>query len=275
MPTTAIVRTSAAVGLLWFALGPASPAVTGGITVAPGQEPGLRITYLYDNTAAVPGVRADWGFACLVEGRGARVLFDTGAKPDVLKHNAEALHVDLGRLDALVLSHDHGDHTAGFPGLGPRPGLPVFYAQGFNPAVVAALRPSGAKLVPVSKSLEVAPGLRTSDEFGTSIKEEALLIDTTDGLVVVVGCSHPGIVPMLQGIKASTGRPISMVVGGFHLLQTPAEEVRGMVAAFKEIGVGRVGATHCTGPDAIRLFKEAYGERYIAGGVGTVVTARQ
>jgi 7,8-dihydropterin-6-yl-methyl-4-(beta-D-ribofuranosyl)aminobenzene 5'-phosphate synthase len=232
----------------------------------------VRITYLYDNTEAVPGVRADWGFACIVEGRGARVLFDTGAKPEVLRRNAEALHVDLGRLDAVVLSHDHGDHTAGFPALGSRPGLPVFYAQGFSLPVVAALAQSGAKLVPVSEGLQVTPGMRTSDEFGTSIKEEALIIDTPDGLVVVVGCSHPGIVPMLRQIKNSTGRPIHAVVGGFHLLQTPAAEVNGIVAAFKDLGVSRVGPTHCTGPDAIRNFKEAFGDRYIAGGVGAVVT---
>ena len=65
------------------------------------------------------------------------------------------------------------------------------------------------------------------------------------------------------------------VVGGFHLLQTPADEVKRMVAAFREMGVGRVGPTHCTGPEAIRLFREAYGDRYIPGGVGAVVTAEQ
>jgi 7,8-dihydropterin-6-yl-methyl-4-(beta-D-ribofuranosyl)aminobenzene 5'-phosphate synthase len=235
----------------------------------------VRITYLYDNTQAVPGVRADWGFSCIVETPGARVLFDTGANPDVLRHNAEALHLDLGRLDAVVLSHDHGDHTAGFPALGPRPGLPVFYARGFNLAVVAPLGQSGARLVPVSQHQQVAPGVRTSDEFGTSIKEEALIIDTPDGLVVVVGCSHPGIVPMLRRIKDPTGPPIHAVVGGFHLLQTPAAEVASIVAAFKDLGVGRVGPTHCTGPDAIRAFKEAFGERFIAGGVGSVVAAGQ
>jgi 7,8-dihydropterin-6-yl-methyl-4-(beta-D-ribofuranosyl)aminobenzene 5'-phosphate synthase len=129
--------------------------------------------------------------------------------------------------------------------------------------------------VPVSKSVDVGPGLRTSDEFGTAIKEVALIIDTPDGLVVVVGCSHPGIVTMLQQIKTSTGRPIHTVLGGFHLLETPADEVERMVSAFQELGIVRVGPTHCTGPHAIRLFKDAYGNRYVAGGLGTVVAARQ
>jgi 7,8-dihydropterin-6-yl-methyl-4-(beta-D-ribofuranosyl)aminobenzene 5'-phosphate synthase len=273
MHTPDSVRIASSLAVLWFAVGAAASALPGLPAMARGQDLGVRVTYLYDNTAAVPGVRADWGFACLVEGRDARLLFDTGTKPDVLTHNAEALHVDLGRLDAVVLSHDHGDHTAGFPALGPRPGLPVFYARGFNPAVVAALRGSGARLVPVSKSVEVLPGFHTSDEFGTTIKEEALLVDTPDGLVVIVGCSHPGIVPMLKQITASTGRPIHTVLGGFHLLQTPADEVKRIVAAFQELGVGRVGPTHCTGPDAIARFKDAYGDRFLQGGVGTVVTA--
>jgi 7,8-dihydropterin-6-yl-methyl-4-(beta-D-ribofuranosyl)aminobenzene 5'-phosphate synthase len=269
------IITSAGAGLVGLAVWLASGPAVGLAAADLAQGPGLRITYLYDNIEAVPGVRSDWGFACLVEGRGSRVLFDTGAKPDVLAHNAEALHVDLGHLDALVLSHDHGDHVAGLPALGPRPGLPLFYAQGFKDTVVASLRESGAKLVPVSKSVEVRQGFRTSDEFGTSIREEALLIDSPDGLVVVVGCAHPGIVTMLQQIKASTGRPIHTVIGGFHLLQTPADEVARIVATFRELGVVRAGPTHCSGADAIRRFKETYGGRFIPGGVGTVVTVDQ
>jgi len=275
MHTADSVRIASSLAALWLAVGAAASTSPGFPATARGQAPGVRVTYLYDNTSAVPGVRADWGFACLIEGRGARLLFDTGTQPDILTHNAQALHVDLGRLDAVVLSHDHGDHIAGFPALGSRPGLRVFHAERFNPAVIAALRGSGATLVPVSKSVEVLPGFRTSDEFGNAIREEALLVDTPDGLVVIVGCSHPGIVPMLRQIKASTGRPIHAVLGGFHLMQTPADEVKRMVAEFQELGVGRVGPTHCTGPDAIARFKEAYGDRFIQGGVGTVVTARQ
>ncbi len=238
---------------------------------AASQAAGVTITYLYDNTAATPGTRADWGFACLVQGHGRTVLFDTGANSEILRHNLDALGVDASAIKAVVLSHDHGDHTAGLAALGSRPGLPVYYARGFNPAAVAAITATGARAVPVSAGVEVFSGFRTSDEFGFSIKEEALIVETPDGLVVLVGCSHPGIVSMLRQIRQSTGRPIHTVIGGFHLLQTPAAEVKRIVAAVQDLGVVEVGPTHCTGEEAIAAFKEAYGDHYIAGGVGTVV----
>jgi len=258
-------------------LSAAALVVMGGATAVlrGAQSPSITITYLYDNTIAVPGVESDWGFACLVEAHGRRVLFDTGTKPDVFRRNAAALKVDLTKLDAVVLSHDHADHTGGFLALGERPGLPVYYAQGFNAHVVSALRASRARLVPVSKGVEIAPGFRTSDEFGTAIREEALIVDARDGLVVVVGCAHPGIVSMLRQIRASTGKTIDAVVGGFHLNRTPPDDVRDIIRAFKALGIRRAGPTHCTGEEAIAMFKDAYGDDFVAGGVGTVVRIPQ
>jgi 7,8-dihydropterin-6-yl-methyl-4-(beta-D-ribofuranosyl)aminobenzene 5'-phosphate synthase len=64
-----------------------------------------------------------------------------------------------------------------------------------------------------------------------------------------------------------------VVVGGFHLLHTPADEVKRIVSEFKGMGVTYVGPTHCTGESVTELFREAYGERFIKGGVGTVVRA--
>jgi glyoxylase-like metal-dependent hydrolase (beta-lactamase superfamily II) len=71
----------------------------------------ITVTILYDNTTAVEGVQADWGFACLVEGLEQTILFDTGTKSEVLLHNAQVLGKDLAQVDVLVLSHDHRDHT--------------------------------------------------------------------------------------------------------------------------------------------------------------------
>jgi len=254
-------------------------------SAAQGQGPSVRVTYLYDNTAAVTGAAPDWGYACLVEAHGRRVLFDTGANARIFRDNATALKVDLQRIDALVLSHDHGDHTLGLEALGRRPGVPAYYPQGFSPQVVARLDEAGFTKVPVSRTVRVFPGFSVSDEMvlglpaassgaaGMRIAEGALLVETSDGLVVIVGCAHPGIVAMLRQIRATSGRPIHMVLGGFHLEQTSVDQVRRIIADFKSLGVAHAGPTHCTGEEAIRLFREAYGEQFIPGGVGRAVEA--
>jgi 7,8-dihydropterin-6-yl-methyl-4-(beta-D-ribofuranosyl)aminobenzene 5'-phosphate synthase len=74
---------------------------------------------------------------------------------------------------------------------------------------------------------------------------------------------------------AETRRPIHTVIGGFHLMQTPGDQVRAIIGEFKALGVAWAGPTHCTGAEAIGLFREAYGDRFIQGGVGTVVSVRR
>ncbi len=239
---------------------------------------GVRITYLYDNTVAVQGTKADWGFACLVEGNGHTVLFDAGARADVLGQNMRALKVDPARIEAVVLSHQHDDHTVGLDALPSSPGLPVYFGEHFTlpPSAAAALRRVGAKRVATvaGKSVPIFPGFTVSEEIARSnAYEDALVLDTPSGSVVVVGCAHPGIVAMLQRIAQTTKKPIHMVIGGFHLLQTPRDEVKKIVADFRTMGIAWTGPTHCTGADAMALFRETYGDHFIAGGVGTVVNA--
>jgi len=252
----------------------AALAAAGAIARAAG--PGVRVTYLYDNTTTAPTLTADWGFACLVEGHGRTVLFDTGTKPEVLRRNMAALKVDAARIQALVFSHPHADHTLGAGALTALPGLPVYAGEHFRlpPDAEAQLARIGATrvTVPAATPVEVFPSFTVTGEMAAAnTYEEALVIDTPAGAVVLVGCAHPGIVTMLQRVAEATKRPIHMVLGGFHLLQTPAQEVRRIIAEFKAMGVAWAGPAHCTGEEAIALFREAYGDHFIAGGVGTVV----
>ncbi len=240
------------------------------------QATGVRLTYLYDNTVAVQGTKADWGFACLIEGNGHTVLFDTGANAEVLRQNMTALKVDPARIQAVVLSHEHGDHTVGLDALPSSPGLPVYLGEHFTlpPPAVAALQRIGAKRVPMvaGRPAQLFPGFTVSEEVARNrAYEDALIADAPAGSVVIVGCAHPGIVAMLQRIAETTKKPILMVIGGFHLLQSPPEDVRKIVADFKSMGIAWAGPTHCTGDDAMKLFREAYGDHFIAGGVGTIV----
>lgn len=72
-----------------------------------------RITNLYDAFGAPSALQQDWGFAALIEYGGKRILFDTGNDAAIFEHNVKQLGIDLGRLDAVIISHRHGDHTSG------------------------------------------------------------------------------------------------------------------------------------------------------------------
>lgn len=250
--------------------------------------PPVRLTILGDNSVARPGVCAVWGFACLVEARGHTVLFDTGADAAVLKNNLAALKIAPARIEAVVISHYHGDHTLGAPGLGRLPGVRVFTPRKpeAHPSEVAALESADLTLVPVTRATTLFEGIVVSEpcQFGTGLAigkpnegdapaewEQALTVDTPEGLVVVVGCSHPGILPMLERIKRQTGRPLHLVIGGFHLLEQPDAELLQLATAIKALGAAHVSATHCSGESAAHVFREIFGNDYVSAGVGAVI----
>lgn len=268
--------------LLLVALGsavlPDAPADPGSDLTAPI----VRLTILADNSvASANGVKAVWGFSCLVEARGHTVLFDTGSDPAVLRDNLTALKVDASRIEAIAISHFHGDHTLGAPGLGPLPGRSLYLPHSFAKylKVTAALAATGCTLVEVSRatslfdSIVVHEPLRFrvgSDESDT--REQCLAVDTPEGLVVVVGCSHPGIESMLSHLRQQTGRPLHFVVGGFHLLDKSETEIRQIARQLKSMGVAHVSPTHCTGDRASHIFHEVFGPRHmIPAGVGAVI----
>jgi 7,8-dihydropterin-6-yl-methyl-4-(beta-D-ribofuranosyl)aminobenzene 5'-phosphate synthase len=232
----------------------------------------LRITVLYDNTAYRPDCRADWGFACLIEGTEKTILFDTGAKADVLAANVAALRTDLSRIDALVISHPHGDHTGGLTvALKARKGLPVYVPLGAPSTLAETLRSNGATVLVLEGPADVGRDALVTGPVGGPVPEQALVVRRPEGLVVVTGCSHPGIVAIVERARQVADGKVTTVLGGFHLLGHTDEAIAGIVARFRELGVEKVGAAHCTGERAIEAFRRAYGARSIEMGAGRVV----
>jgi 7,8-dihydropterin-6-yl-methyl-4-(beta-D-ribofuranosyl)aminobenzene 5'-phosphate synthase len=232
----------------------------------------LTFTILYDNYMAREGTKSDWGFSCLVEGAERTILFDTGTKPEVLIGNIEALGVDLTKVDLVVLSHAHEDHTGGLPAVLARNSrVEVLFPVSFGADFAARVAKAGAAARTVDKPVEICRNVFLTGEMGDRIKEMSLVLDTPGGLVVVTGCSHPGIVDILKRAKEIRNKPIRLVFGGFHLGNTPDAEVQTIIAAFKELGVERCGATHCTGDRPIALFQAAFGDRYQPVGTGRVI----
>jgi 7,8-dihydropterin-6-yl-methyl-4-(beta-D-ribofuranosyl)aminobenzene 5'-phosphate synthase len=129
----------------------------------------------------------------------------------------------------------------------------------------------GLKPVLVKESAMICEDLYTSGEFDFPVAEQALVLDTKQGLVVMTGCSHPGIVEMLKEIKSSFHKNIYMVFGGYHLMEKSEEEMNTIISAMKALGVVKCGATHCTGDEQIKMFRNAFGENYFDLGAGNTI----
>jgi len=241
----------------------------GGGRQATAEKSFPALTVLYDNTAAKEGPTPDWGFAAIIQGLEKTILFDTGTKEDVFLNNVKALDVDLKKVDLVFISHEHADHTGGLQAfLKIKSGLPVYVPAGSGQPFQDALKKGGGQVVAVKDPITLFPGVSSIGDVGKAIPEQALIFDTPKGLILVTGCAHPGIVMMVEKAKELGKKDVWMVLGGFHLVQTPPAEVEKIIARFKELGVKRVGATHCTGAPAIEMFRKAFGADFVELGAG-------
>jgi len=146
--------------------------------------------------------------------------------------------------------------------------IPVIIPFSFTDKFKKRMTESGLEPVLVKGPAMICQHIFTSGEFDYQIPEQALVLDTKQGLVVMTGCSHPGIVAMLEKIKADFNKNIYMVFGGFHLLQKTDKEMDSIISELKALGVVKCGATHCTGEKQIRMFKDSFGENYFELGAG-------
>jgi 7,8-dihydropterin-6-yl-methyl-4-(beta-D-ribofuranosyl)aminobenzene 5'-phosphate synthase len=271
-------------------------------------HPENRVTILYDAFGNRPGLVADWGFAALVEYGGKRILFDTGNDGRIFERNVRALGVDLRHLDFVIVSHRHGDHTGGLayllrqnPGVkvyAPREAFGVFgaslpasflrrdstlpprmrYYGGASPKAIASGSPwPRADFVWIDSLTEVIPGVAiistVSQNPGTlELRELSLAIRTPDGLVLMVGCSHPGIERIVAAAQAF-GPHVHLVFGGLHLVATADPEIERIAAALHDRWkIDYVAPGHCTGEPAFAALSRVFGDRYVYAGLGTKIS---
>lgn len=268
-----------------------------------------QITVLYDAFGKTSAMTKDWGFAALIEYGGKRILFDTGNNADIFAHNVKAKGVDLSKLDFVVISHRHGDHTSGLNYLlSVNPNVPIYApketAGVFGSSVPGTFYRRNESLPPemsyfdgkqpqtlrfgtpwpqghftwVTQTTELAPGFRLillKGSWGVDldVMELSLAVDTPDGVVLVVGCSHPTIEKIVEAAKAAAAnKSIHLVVGGTHLLPAKDDEIQRIASALRDNWkVEWIAPAHCTGEPAFAILKATFGERYLYAGLGTAL----
>jgi 7,8-dihydropterin-6-yl-methyl-4-(beta-D-ribofuranosyl)aminobenzene 5'-phosphate synthase len=296
--STSLLRIAAISAAICFAAVAAAPAHA--------QSSTAQITLLYDAFGGTSTMKKDWGFAALIEYGGKRILFDTGNNADIFAHNVAAKGIDLKQLDFAVVSHRHGDHTSGLNHLlkvnpavtiyAPQENFGVFgaalpgsfyrrneslppdmrYFDGAAPQTLRFGSPwPDANFTWITKTTEVAPGFHLILLNGTwgvdlEVKEISLAIDTPDGIVLIVGGSHPTIEKIVEAAKATINKPIHLVLGGTHLLPAKDDQIASIAASLRD-SVRYLAPAHCTGEPAFAILKQAFGDRYVYAGLGTTI----
>jgi 7,8-dihydropterin-6-yl-methyl-4-(beta-D-ribofuranosyl)aminobenzene 5'-phosphate synthase len=301
MRRTQLFVLMAAIGSAWLLSSCATTSPTSAATET------ARITVLYDAFGQDAAMTKDWGYAALVEINGKRILFDTGDDPAILAKNVKAKGVDLTKLDFVVLSHRHSDHVSGFSYLlsvnpkvkiyAPKEGFGIFgsdlpskfyrkdealpaemrYYGGTPPEIMkfGTVFP-GANIQLIDKTTELVPGITlialVSDAPGTKeLKELSLAINTADGIVLVVACSHPGIESIVAE-AAKINPHIHFIAGGFHLVvaQDPAIE-KVATTLHDTYKVDYIAPGHCTGEPTFAALQRTFGNHYLYAGLGTTL----
>lgn len=253
----------------------------GGTEAEAERVAAVSIRVLFDNRTRDPELTTGWGLSYLVRAGETTVLFDTGIDGPALLGNMRALGVDPREVDKVFLSHAHKDHTGGLSSfLERQPSAEVHLLESFPQAIKTIIQRSGARLVEhgpllsegaAMKPLRIGPGLYTTGALGGAIPEQALVVDTREGPVLLTGCSHPGIGEIVEAVTRAFGRPIALVLGGYHLSKAPRAVMERAIARMKSARVALVAPNHCTGRQAIRMFRLAFGERCLDARAGVSI----
>jgi 7,8-dihydropterin-6-yl-methyl-4-(beta-D-ribofuranosyl)aminobenzene 5'-phosphate synthase len=210
----------------------------------------MKVTIIYDNETWQPGLEAAWGFSCLVEANGQRLLFDTGGIGAILLQNLKTLKLDPQSISEIFISHDHWDHLGGLAEVLRLKGDTTVYLPG------SGLVPREARqAIKVQGPCALSENLFSTGELKGG--EQSLVVKTKGGLVVICGCSHPGVRLILEA--ASQFGRVSALVGGLH--------------GFKEYDLladlNLICPSHCTQYKSEILRR--YPETAIKGGAGRVL----
>jgi 7,8-dihydropterin-6-yl-methyl-4-(beta-D-ribofuranosyl)aminobenzene 5'-phosphate synthase len=272
----------------------------------------VRITTLSENTAQL-GFLGEWGLSILVETETAKVLLDTGLSTSAV-YNADLMGIDFSTIDAIVLSHAHGDHTGGLRDVlrrvrkqvqviaHPDIWIPKYVVYGEMsryagiPYMKEDLESLGASFTLTAKPFKISDDIMTTGEIEMTTDYEtiddrlcvkkgdrmipdpladdlAMVVKTTEGLVLITGCAHRGIINTVRQVQKLTGEQyIHTIIGGTHLMVASPERIEKTANGLKELGLQRLGVSHCTGFNASAALAKEFSEVFFLNNAGTQIT---
>jgi 7,8-dihydropterin-6-yl-methyl-4-(beta-D-ribofuranosyl)aminobenzene 5'-phosphate synthase len=227
------------------------------------------ITIVYDHTTTRPDLADGWGFSALVDYQGHRVLFDTGNNPQAFLSNLDKLGVAKDSIEHVIISHDHPERDSLV-----KRHLPMSLLYLMNSLLPDTPQADlvGLHADSIKGAAEISPGVFSTGMLRGWPDEQALVIDTPAGLVVLMACGHPGIAKMIEAAEKQRGRAsVHLLIGGLHLYEQNDREIRQVIADLKRLHMEAIAPAYCTGDRAVKLLREAYGEHFQEAGAGRVI----
>jgi len=227
----------------------------------------LNDNYEYDDFLS------DWGVSFLVKTPNNTFLFDAGPSAYTLLYNAEKLGLNLSNVEFIVISHSHGDHTGGLEGLGwVLKGRKVYIPSGAGYGLSSWIENLGFEVVKVHETTVIAPGVAIIGELYGPPWEQALAINVENkGLIILTGCSHPGVENIVEKATKELNIKPYLVIGGFHLAGASESRIRNTISKLLALGVKKICPIHCSGDKIREILANNYPEVYGDGHVGLVL----